>query len=133
MPVWQIDIIVEVLQADGGLRPVALNAATLALIDAGLPMRDFLCSCNATWIDGHILADTNHLEDSARGPDLCLAYMPNCDQLITCHLEPKLKLEALGPVTESALQGCREVYKILQAVVLENCSTLAASRGKISN
>ena len=131
-PRSQIDIYVEVLQADGGLRPASLNAVTLALIDAGLPMKDFLCSCNAGWIDGHTLADLNHLEESARGPDLCLAYMPNCDQVVTCNLDAKLKLEALGQMMECSLQGCRQVYQILQAAVLENTSSLAASRGHIS-
>ncbi len=131
-PRSQIDIFVEVLQADGALKPVALNAATLALIDAGLPMRDFLCACNAGWIDGHTLADLNHLEETARGPDLCVAYMPNCDQLVTCDLEPKLKLEALAPVMDCALQGCRQVYQVLQAAVLEHSSGLAAARGQVS-
>ena len=125
-------IYVEVLQADGGIKPAALNAVTLALIDAGLPMRDFLCSCNAGWIDGHALADLNHLEDSARGPELCVAYMPNCDQVVTCNLDPKLKLEVLGQVMDCALQGARQVYQILQAAVLEHASTLAASRGHMT-
>jgi exosome complex component RRP41 len=131
-PRSQIDIYVEVLQADGGIKPAALNAVTLALIDAGLPMRDFLCSCNAGWIDGHALADLNHLEDSARGPELCVAYMPNCDQVVTCNLDPKLKLEVLGQVMDCALQGARQVYQILQASVLEHASTLAASRGHMT-
>ena len=132
-PHSQIDIYVEIIQADGGIKPASLNAVTLALIDAGLPMKDFMCSCNVGWIDGHALADLNHLEDSARGPELCIAYMPNCDQVVTCNLDPKLKLEVLGPVMECALKGAREVYKILQAAVLEHASSLAASRGTISS
>ena len=132
-PRSQIDIYVEILQNDGGIRPVALNAATLALIDAGLPMKDFLCSCNAGWIDGHALADLNHLEDSARGPELCVAYMPNCDQVVTCHLDPKLKLEVLGPAMDRALHGAREAYAVLQAAVLEHASSLAAARGRIQS
>jgi exosome complex component RRP41 len=131
-PRSQIDIFVEVLQADGSLKAVALNAATLALIDAGLPMKDFLCSCNAGWIDGHTLADLNHLEESARGPDLCLAYMPNRDQVVTCNLEPKLKLEVLGPVMDCATQACRQLYQVLQAAVLDHASGLAASRGQVT-
>ena len=35
----QIDIFVEVLQVDGSEFCVAVNAATLALIDAGIPIK----------------------------------------------------------------------------------------------
>eukprot|EP00961_Rhodomonas_salina_P174425 2352269-Rhodomonas_salina.1 len=44
-PRAQIDITVEVLQADGPFRAQAINAVTLALIDAGLPIQDFLVAC----------------------------------------------------------------------------------------
>ena len=59
----QIDVVVEVLQSDGGLKAACLNAITLALIDSGLPMRDFMASCTASCIDGHVLVDTNYIED----------------------------------------------------------------------
>jgi hypothetical protein len=46
----------------------ALNAVTLALIDAGLPMRDFVTACEASYIDGHVLVDPNALEASGSFP-----------------------------------------------------------------
>jgi exosome complex component RRP41 len=39
-----ISIFVEVLQADGGDYAVCVNAATLTLIDAGIPIRDVCCA-----------------------------------------------------------------------------------------
>lgn len=51
-PRSQIDIFVSVIQADGGTRCAAINAVTLALIDAGIPMREFVCSCAAGYING---------------------------------------------------------------------------------
>lgn len=38
-PRSQIDVYIQILQADGGTRCAAINAATLALIDAGIPMK----------------------------------------------------------------------------------------------
>ena len=43
-PKSQIDLQIFVLESDGGARSAAFNAATLALVDAGIPMRDFLVS-----------------------------------------------------------------------------------------
>jgi ribonuclease PH len=46
-PKSSISIFVEVLQADGGDYAVCVNAATLALIDAGIPIRDVCCAVSA--------------------------------------------------------------------------------------
>lgn len=45
-PNSQIDITVMVLQTDGGTLCAAINAVTLALMDAGIPMRDFVVRNN---------------------------------------------------------------------------------------
>ncbi|KAL0397972.1 UNVERIFIED_CONTAM: Exosome complex component RRP41 [Sesamum calycinum] len=52
MPRSQIDIFVQVLQADGGTRSACINAATLALADAGIPMCDLVTSCSAGYLNG---------------------------------------------------------------------------------
>ena len=48
----QIDISIQVIQSDGGLLSVAINAVTLALIDAGIPMKDFVVACAAAYVEG---------------------------------------------------------------------------------
>ena len=42
-----IAISLHVLSQDGSLLAACLNACTLALIDAGIPMRDYICACTA--------------------------------------------------------------------------------------
>jgi len=44
-PRTAVDVYLEVLQADGGTRCAALDAASVALADAGIPMRDLVCAC----------------------------------------------------------------------------------------
>ncbi len=46
-PHSQIDVYVTVLAADGGTRCAAINAVTLALVDAGIPMKDLVVACEA--------------------------------------------------------------------------------------
>nr|KAF6395764.1 exosome component 4 [Molossus molossus] len=60
-PRSQIDIYVQVLQADGGTYAACVNAATLAVLDAGIPMRDFVCACCRPQARSH-----------------CLRWMPGC-------------------------------------------------------
>src|ERR1700712_4122877 len=42
-----INIALHVLSLDGSLLAALINASTLALIDAGIPMSDYLTSCTA--------------------------------------------------------------------------------------
>ena len=55
---------------------VAINAVTLALIDAGIPMKDFVVACAASFVEGVTLNDPNYNEDRVGGPNLPLALMP---------------------------------------------------------
>ncbi|KAL3737377.1 hypothetical protein ACJRO7_026188 [Eucalyptus globulus] len=81
MPRSQIDIYVQVLQADGGTRSACINAATLALADAGIPMRDFVTSCSAGYLNSTPLLDLNYVEDSAGGPDVTIGILPKLDKV----------------------------------------------------
>ena len=49
-PNSEIEVKVQVLQTDGGALTAAINACTLALIDAGIAMRDFVVGCSVTYI-----------------------------------------------------------------------------------
>lgn len=50
-PRSQIDIYLQIFQHDGGVLQSCINAATMALIDAGIPMSDYVCACSAGSID----------------------------------------------------------------------------------
>lgn len=47
-----ISIHLSVLSADGSLLAAAINACTLALVDAGIPMPGLLCGCTAGMTGG---------------------------------------------------------------------------------
>jgi len=58
-PRSQIDINVHVLSADGGTRCACINAITLALIDAGIPMKDMVVACAAGMVSETPILDLN--------------------------------------------------------------------------
>ena len=58
-PRTQIDVSLSVLQADGGVRAACINATTLALIDAGIALEDYVAACAAGSIHGALLLDLN--------------------------------------------------------------------------
>src|ERR671922_3021705 len=50
-----IDVFVEILQADGGSRCAGIAAASMALADAGINMRDLVSACAAGKVAGQVV------------------------------------------------------------------------------
>ncbi len=50
-PRTEIFIAIQVVCDDGGVLPAAINAATCALVLAGIPMKDFVTACSAGLVD----------------------------------------------------------------------------------
>ena len=59
-----------ILLADGGNYCACVNAATLALIDAGIPLRDYVTACTASLVEDKPLVDISSLESTQGGPEL---------------------------------------------------------------
>ena len=128
-PRSEINIFVQVLQADGGVRNACINAATLALLNAGVPMRDYVVSCSAGVLDSTPVVDLNHLEDSAGGPDLSVALLPKCSKLSSVQMDNKVSLDLFDSVLEMATEGCKQIYQVMEREVRENAASLIESRG----
>ncbi|BAT92754.1 hypothetical protein VIGAN_07158100 [Vigna angularis var. angularis] len=129
LPRSQIDIYVQVLQADGGTRSACINAATLALADAGIPMRDLVTSCSAGYLNSTSLLDLNYVEDSAGGPDVTLGILPKLDKVTLLQMDSKLPIDILENVMQLAIEGCKAIANYIREILLENTKQLEYRRG----
>ncbi|XP_024541981.1 exosome complex component RRP41 homolog [Selaginella moellendorffii] len=125
MPKSQIDIYVQVLQADGGTRSACINAAALALAEAGIPMRDLVASCAAGYLNGTPLLDLNYVEDSGGGPDVTVALFPKVDKVSLLQMDSKMPLEHFENVFQLAAEGAKAAARYMREVLMENTQNLA--------
>ncbi|KAJ1195081.1 hypothetical protein NDU88_004364 [Pleurodeles waltl] len=128
-PRSQIDIYVQILQADGGNYCACVNAATLAIMDAGIPMRDYVCASSVGFIEDTPLADLSYVEEAAGGPQAALALLPKTDQIALLEMNSRLHEDHLERVIDTASKACKDVYAVLDSVVrehLQEVSTLSA-------
>lgn len=128
-PNTRIDIFVQVIQADGGTRCASINAVTLALIDAGIPMYDFAVACASGWFDDTPLLDLNHYELSSGSPDFPLAIFPKSDKIIVAQMHSKLPMQHFEMLLQTAVEGCHKIYEILVTYVRDRALNLLDSRG----
>ncbi|MCW3992969.1 MAG: exosome complex exonuclease Rrp41 [Candidatus Bathyarchaeota archaeon] len=105
-----IDIFVEILQADGGTRCASITAASLALADAGIPMRDLVVACAAGKVDDTIVLDLMDTEDKKGGADVPVALMPNLNAITLLQMDGILTFEEFEKAVNLALKGCRKIY-----------------------
>ncbi|MBW6451925.1 MAG: exosome complex exonuclease Rrp41 [DPANN group archaeon] len=81
-PQLNIELIVDIIQADAGTRTAAVIAGSVALANAGIPMKGLVSACAAGKVDGEILLDLNAPEDNFGDSDLPIA-MTSTDKKIT--------------------------------------------------
>jgi len=114
-----IDVFVEVLQADGGSRCAGINAASVALADAGINMRDLVSACAAGRLSDNIVLDINDLEDKEGDADMPVAYLPNLEQVTLLQLDGKLTTAQFSECLEKAITGCKSVYEIQKEALMK--------------
>ncbi len=110
-PKAAIDVFVDIIQADAGTRTAAINAAAVALADAGVPMRDIVCSVAVGKIDGTYVVDLAGKEEDASACDLPIAYMPSQGKITLLQMDGDITKEDFGKLLELAKKACETVNK----------------------
>ncbi|WNY26881.1 exosome complex exonuclease Rrp41 [Methanolapillus ohkumae] len=117
-PKAAIDIFVEVLQADAGTRTAAINAASLALVDAGIPIRGLVSACAVGKVGGKIVLDLNKPEDNYGEADLPIA-MTEDGKITLVQMDGNLSPSEFEEAMELVQKGCRQVLEIQKAALME--------------
>lgn len=117
-PRTAIDVFVEVLQSDGGSRCAGISAASVALADAGINMRDLVSACAAGKVAGQIVLDVDDTEDKEGQADLPIALMPTSNQVTLLQLDGQLNDEEFNNAFNFALDGCKKVYQLQREALI---------------
>eukprot|EP00045_Choanoeca_perplexa_P009409 m.90490 g.90490 ORF g.90490 m.90490 type:complete len:242 (-) comp14884_c0_seq5:1403-2128(-) len=128
-PKSRINVMIQVLQADGGVLAAAINAATIAMMSAGVPMKGFVCACSAGVLDGTPVLDMNHTESMAEGPELTIAYLPRTETMILNQLESRVHIDLYEQLQEFAVDGCVALQALLKKIVAQHSESLIPSFG----
>ena len=118
-PRTAIDVFVEVLQADGGTRCASITAASLALADAGIPMRDLVAAVAVGKVDGMLVLDLTDVEDKHGEADVPFAMMPGLGRITLLQMDGVLTPEELKECIMLAMDGCRRIYKLQKEALRE--------------
>jgi len=110
-PKTGIDVFVEILQADASTRCAGLNAAALALVEAGVPIKDLISSCSVGKVDGEIVLDIGGDEDEFGEVDMATATIGNEDKFVLLQVDGIITKEDFFKLLDLARKGCAEIYE----------------------
>ena len=118
-PKTGIYVYIDIIQADAGTRTAAINAASVALADAGIPMRDLVTSVAAGKIGKDYYLDIEYKEEEETFADIPIAYMPRTKQVSLLQMDGDLTVKEVKTALQTAIKGCEEIYDMQKAALKE--------------
>ena len=116
-----IDLFIEFPQTDAGTRCAGICAASMALADAGLFMKDLVSSVSVGKVDDTLVVDLNYKEEAYEGEvaDIPIAVVPRTGEVTLLQMDGRLTREQLKEVVDMGSKACREIYEVQKNALRE--------------
>ncbi len=111
-PGGEIDIFIEILQSDGGTRAAGITAASVALANAGIHMRDIVYAVSAGRIGEHVVLDVNMMEDNYSDADMPMAISPRNGDVLLLQMDGGFTREQLNEAMGMVLEAGKTISKV---------------------
>ena len=117
-----IDVEVNLPQTDAGSRCVAINAASLALADAGVPMKDLITAVAFGRVDDKLVVDLNYSEEAYEdGPvtDMPIAIVPRTKEIVLLQADGEITADMVTELLKLVNPTMQKIYEIEKKALLE--------------
>ncbi|MDO8563853.1 MAG: exosome complex exonuclease Rrp41 [Nanoarchaeota archaeon] len=118
-----LDVQIYILQADAGTRTAGINAASLALAHAGIPMKDLISSVAIGKLDKDLVVDLTKAEEDFEGgegpTDFPIAKIANSDEYTLLQLDGKISPDLVKEVLDLAEESFKEIYEVQKKALKE--------------
>lgn len=132
-PKTSIDVFIEILQADAGTRIAGLVAASAALADAGIPMKDLVTGMTVGKVEDTLILDLCKEEDNYGQADLPIAIIPRTGEIVLLQMDGHMTQEEIDKALDMAIQGAMKVYEIQKRALLERYERLVREKEYIAD
>ena len=115
-----VDVFIEFPQTEAGSRCAGICAASMALADAGLLMKDLVSAISVGRVDDKLVVDLDTNEESYEdGPvaDIPVAIMHNSDRITLLQMDGLVQKEQLTELLIMAKKACKGIYDVQKAAL----------------
>jgi len=119
-----VDVYVDLPQTDAGTRCAAISAASMALADAGIPMKDMISSVAVGQVDGTVVADLCYDEEAydAIVSDVPVAMTHNSREITLLQMDGEISKDDLIKSLRMADSVLDKVYDLQKSALKERFS-----------
>ncbi len=120
-----VNLYIMIIQANAGTRTAGINAASLALAHAGLPMLDLVSSVSVGKIGGKICVDLTKEEEDYEekgqkdATDIPFAILPRLGKVSLLQLDGKITKNELKEALQMANNACKKIHEAQIKVLKE--------------
>jgi exosome complex component RRP41 len=118
-PRGAIDIHVEILEANAGTRCAAVVCASVALADAGIPMKGLVSAVAAGKANEQVILDLDQAEDNYGNADLPVGINHTTGEIVLLQMDGHLTPEQFEKALDYAVEGNRQVVKYQREALLK--------------
>lgn len=117
-----VDVFIELPETEAGSRTAGINAASMALADAGLLMKDLVASVAVGRVDDKIVVDLDYSEEAYEdGPvaDIPMAILPKTGEVSLLQMDGLVSKEQIKEAIELGKKACAKIYEIQKNALKE--------------
>ncbi len=117
-----VDVFIELPQTEAGSRCAGICAASMALADAGLEMKDLVCAVSVGKVADKLLVDLDYSEESYPNvpvADIPIAIMPSSGKITLLQMDGEVKKEELMKLLEMSKKVLMDIYEIQKKALKE--------------
>jgi len=109
-----VDVFIELPQTDAGSRCAGICAASIALADAGIPMKDLVTAIAVGNLNGQKVVDLCYEEEALEGEiaDIPMAVIPSTGMVTLLQMDGIITKEDLNELLQMGVKACQEIYQI---------------------
>jgi exosome complex component RRP41 len=118
-----VDVYIDFPQTDAGSRCAGICAASIALADAGILMKDLVASVAVGRVDGTNLVDLDYKEEAWEegegAVDIPVAMIPSTGEVTLLQMDGIIKKDHLVEALELAKNACVEIAQVQRKALKE--------------
>ena len=111
-----VDVHILIPQADASTRCAGINAASMALAQAGIPMKDLVASISIGKLDKQLVVDVDKKEEDWEegegATDVAISYLASGGEITHIQLDGNINPSDLKEATEMGKKMAKEIYEI---------------------
>jgi len=125
-----VDVFIELPQTDAGTRCAGICAASIALADAGLTMKDLVSAVAVGSVNHEVIVDLCYEEESYEGQvvDMPVAVLPRTGEISLLQADGIFSKQELKKAIELAKKTAKKIYEIQKKALKEKYNLKALEK-----